>query len=169
MRILITGLVVFVIWSFFSTWLYVDKILPLMKEPVAVPTIPEPKTNVADSLLKLKAIMPETLLIYFGFNEVKFKSDPQIDAGIGEFKKWLAEYQASVLSVTGFTDFIGTSDFNNSLGLKRAEIVQKYLVGKGIQATRIVWDSKGEDQSLGDYFTEEGRARHRRVEISIKN
>lgn len=169
MKILITGFVVFMIWSFFSTWLYVDKILPSMKEPVAVPTITEPKTNAADSLMKIKEMMPNPHLIYFGFDEVKFKPDPLIDTSIAEFKKWLAESQASVLLVTGYTDFIGSADFNKALGLKRAEIVQKYLIDKGIPAARIVAGSKGEDQSLGDYITEKGRARHRRVEISIKN
>ena len=169
MRILIIGFVVFVIWSFFSVWLYVDKILPSMKKPVAVVTIPEPKNNVADSLMKLKALMPANLQIYFEFNETKFKPDPQKDAGITEFKNWLDKYPASFLSVIGYTDFIGTNDYNMALGLRRAETVRKYLEGKGIPPTRMMADSKGKDQPLGNYITEEGRAQLRRVEISIKN
>jgi OmpA-OmpF porin, OOP family len=168
MRILIIGFVVFVIWSFFSVWLYVDHILPSMKEPVAVQTIPEPKTNAADSLARLYASMPKDLTIYFEFDKVKFKTDPQTDINVAEFKNWLDKYPVSILTVTGHTDLVGTSEYNQKLGLKRALTVQKYLIEKGITSTRIITDSKGKDQPLGDYLTEKGRAMNRRAEISIK-
>lgn len=168
MRILITGFVVFVIWSFFSTWLYVDKILPVMKEPVTVQTIPEPRNNEADSLALLYASMPKDLMIYFEFDKLKFNTDPQTDISIAEFKSWLEKYPLSILSVTGHTDLVGTLDYNQVLGMKRAGIIQKYLEGKGIPQARIITGSKGEEQPLGDYLTEEGRAKNRRAEITIK-
>jgi outer membrane protein OmpA-like peptidoglycan-associated protein len=168
MRILIIGFVVFVIWSFFSTWLYVDKILPSMKEPVAVTTIPELKTTEADSLAQLYASMPKDLMIYFEFDKFKFKTDPQTDISIAEFKSWLDKYPVSVLSVIGHTDLVGTPEYNQTLGLKRAQIVKKYLEEKGFPSARIIADSKGEDQRLGDYYTAEGRVKNRRAEISIK-
>ena len=168
MRILIIGFAVFVIWSFFSTWLYVDKILPRMKRPAAIQTIPEPKTNAADSLAKLYASMPKELMIYFEFDKVKFKTDPQTDISIAEFKSWLDKYPVSILSVTGHTDLVGTPEYNRTLGLMRAKIIQKFLEEKGIPSARILIDSKGEDQPLGDYLTEKGRAMNRRAEISIK-
>jgi outer membrane protein OmpA-like peptidoglycan-associated protein len=169
MRILLIGFFVFVIWSFFSASLYNDKILPLMKEPVSVVTKPETKTNEADSLIKLKALMPVNLLIYFEFNGSKFKPDPQNDVSITEFRNWLDKYPASILSVTGYTDFVGATDYNQALGLKRAEAVRKYLEEKGIPPTRIMTDSKGNDQPLMNNISAEGRAQQRRVEISIKN
>jgi OOP family OmpA-OmpF porin len=168
MRILIIGLVVFVIWSFFSTWLYVDKILPAMKKPVAVQTIPEPKTTAADSLAKLYASMPKDLMIYFEFDKIKFKTDPQTDISIAEFKSWLDKNPVSILSVTGHTDLVGSKEYNQALGLRRAKIIQKYLEEKGILPAKITTDSKGEEQPLGDYLTEEGRALNRRAQISIK-
>jgi outer membrane protein OmpA-like peptidoglycan-associated protein len=168
MRILIFGFVVFVIWSFLSTWLYVDKILPSMKEPVAMQTIPEPKNTEADSLAKLYASMPRDLMIYFEFNKLKFRTDPQTDISVADFKSWLEKYPASLLSVTGHTDLVGTTEFNQSLGLKRAMIIQKLLIDKGIPSSRIVSVSKGESQPAGDYLTTDGRAKNRRVEISIK-
>jgi outer membrane protein OmpA-like peptidoglycan-associated protein len=168
MRILIIGFVLFVIWSFFSTWLYVDKILPVMKEPVALQTIPEPRNNAADSLALLYASMPKDLMIYFEFDKLKFKTDPQTDISIAEFKSWMDKYPLSILSVTGHTDLVGTPDYNQALGLKRANIILKHLEGKGIPRARIITDSKGEDQPIGDYLTEEGRAKNRRAEITIK-
>ena len=168
MRILITGFVVFVIWCFISAWLYNDKLLPEMKKPVALQTIPESVTNAADSLMKLKASMPEALLIYFEFNDTKFKPDPQTDKSIAAFKAWLAKYPGSVLSVTGNTDLVGTAEYNRALGLKRALVVVKYLQEKGINSGRILSESLGKSKPIADYLTPEGRAKNRRTEISIK-
>ena len=168
MRILITGFVVFVIWCFISAWLYNDKLLPAMKKPVPIQTIPQAQTNVADSLTRLKAMMPKDLLIFFEFNDAKFKPDPQTDESIAGFKAWLDKYPGSMLSVTGHSDLVGTPDYNQSLGLKRAQIVSKYLETKGINTSRMITESKGEGQPLGDYLTIEGRAKNRRTEITIK-
>jgi OOP family OmpA-OmpF porin len=168
MRILIIGFAVLLIWSFFSTWLYVDKILPSMKRPDAIQPIPEQQTNAADSLAQIYASMPKDLMIYFEFDMVKFKTDLKTEVNITEFKNWLDKYQSSILSVTGHTDLVGTTGYNQALGLRRAQVIQKYLEEKGISSTRIITGSKGEDQPVGDYLSEEGRAKNRRTEISIK-
>lgn len=70
------------IWSFFSIWHYVDKIKPAMNKSVAVQPNSETQTNVADSLMKLNALMPKDLMIYFEFDNTKFKPDPQTDNSI---------------------------------------------------------------------------------------
>ncbi len=168
MRILITGCVVFVIWCFISAWLYNDHLLPAIRKPVPVRTIPESQTNEADSLMKLKASMPRKLLIYFEFNNAKFKPDPQIDNSVAEFKAWLDKYPRSMLSITGHTDLVGTPDYNYALALKRALIIGKYLESQGINMGRMMTESKGETQPAADYLTKEGRAKNRRTEISIK-
>jgi len=168
MRIHITGFVLFVIWCFISAWLYNDKILPAMKKPAPVVIIHETATNEADSLMKLKASMPENLLIYFEFNDAKFKMDSQKDNIIIPFQSWLDKYQGSMLHVTGHTDLVGTNDYNYNLGLKRAKIVADYLENKGIKASRLVIESKGETEPAADNITNAGRAKNRRTEISIK-
>jgi outer membrane protein OmpA-like peptidoglycan-associated protein len=168
MRILFSGFVVFVIWCFISAWLYNDKLLPVIRKPETEKTIPESQNFVADSLAKLKASMPKDLMIYFEFNEAKFKADPQIDSKIPEFKAWLDKYQGSILTVTGHTDLVGTPEYNDVLGMKRAQIVQKYLEGKGISTGKMITESKGENQPATDYLTKEDRAKNRRTEISIK-
>lgn len=168
MRILITGFVIFVIWCFISAWLYNDKLLPAMKKPVPVQTLPESQTNAVDSLMKLKASMPEDLLIFFEFNGTKFKTDPQTDNKITAFKAWLDKYPRSMLSVSGNTDLVGTAEYNKTLGLKRAVVVEKYLQEKGINSGRMLTESLGKSKPIADYLTPEGRAKNRRTEISIK-
>ncbi|MBK7710604.1 MAG: OmpA family protein [Bacteroidales bacterium] len=168
MRILITGCVCFVIWCFISAWLYNDILLPAMRKPVAMQTIPETQTREADSLMKLKASMPQNLLIYFEFNDAKFKPDPQTDNRVSEFKTWLEKYPQSKLSVTGHTDLVGTDDYNGKLSLKRAQVVGAYLENQGVKTDRMIMDSKGSSEPAADYLTAEGRAKNRRTEISLK-
>ena len=168
MRILITGFVVFVIWCFISAWLYNDKLLPAMKKPVPVQTTPDPQKIVADSLAKIYASMPKKLMIYFEFDKAKFKSDPQTNSRIAEFKGWLDKNPGSTIYVTGHTDLVGTPEYNKALAMKRAIVVEKYLEAQGIGADKMVTESAGETQPLADYLTSEGRAKNRRTEISIK-
>jgi outer membrane protein OmpA-like peptidoglycan-associated protein len=167
MKILITGFVIFVIWCFISAWLYNDKILPAIRKPVTIQTIPESKTNGADSISKLKAEMPNNLLIFFDFNDSKFNPNQGIDSCIDEFKAWLDKYAGSKVTITGNTDLVGTAGFNKTLGLKRARAVEKYLEVRGIKSERIVTQSLGKDSPVSDYLTSEGRAKNRRTEISI--
>ncbi len=168
MRILITGIVLFVIWAFFSAWLYNDVLLPVINKPEAVQTIPQPADPVADSLAKIYASMPETLMIHFEFDKVKFKTDPQTDSRIAEFKTWLDKYPASQLIVTGHSDLVGTPDYNQELALRRAQVIVKYLGEQGISAGRMTAQSKGETEPAFDYITADERAKNRRTEISIK-
>lgn len=168
MRILITGFVVFVIWAFFSSWLYNDILLPVINKPVAVQTTPEPQNPVADSLAKIYASMPKTLTICFDFDKSKFKSDPQTDSKVAEFKLWLDKYPTSLLYVSGHTDLVGSDDYNLALSLKRAQVIAKYLETQGFSSGRMVTESKGETEPAAGYITAEGRAKNRRTELSIK-
>ncbi len=168
MRILIAGITVFVIWSFFSVWLYVDVLRPAARQPVTETPDPQSQITEADSLSKLYAMMPQDITIYFDFDEVKFTPDPQLETNLAQFKSWLDKYPGSMLSVTGHTDLVGEQIYNRDLGLERAIIVQKYLEGMGFPASRINAVSKGEDEPAAGYITPEDRAKNRRSVISIK-
>ncbi|MDA3892945.1 MAG: OmpA family protein [Salinivirgaceae bacterium] len=178
MRILIIGFIVFVIWSIFSIWLYVEKLKPAMDDLIAVQSTSEVQTTLkdsviqttlTDSVIQTKVLIPNNLMIYFDFDDARFKNDSQIDNSVIEFKKWLDKNPESILSIAGHTDNIGTMEYNQILGLERVKAVQKYFQSKGIDATKIMADSKGESQPINDQTTEEGRAKNRRVVITIKN
>jgi outer membrane protein OmpA-like peptidoglycan-associated protein len=169
MRILISGFVVFIIWCFVSAWLYNDHLLPAFRTPVQVLQIPDQQTREADSLMRLKASMPEGISIYFEFNDARFKPDPQTGNVVSEFKVWLDKYPGSMILVSGNTDIVGTPEYNYELGLKRAQVVGKYLEGLGIPASRIITESQGEKNPAAGYITPEGRAKNRRTEITLKH
>jgi outer membrane protein OmpA-like peptidoglycan-associated protein len=168
MRILVTGITVFVIWSFFSVGMYVDVLRHAARQPVTEPAYPQSQITSADSLSELYAMMPPDITIYYEFDEIRFTPDPQLETNLAQFKSWLDRYPGSMLSVTGHTDLVGEQIYNRDLGLERARNVQKFLEGKGFPATRINAVSKGEDEPAAGYITTEGRAKNRRSVISIK-
>ena len=168
MRILITGFIVFVIWSFFSTWLYVDVLKPATTKQVEAQPVTEIQNTEADTLTKFYASMPKDLTICFEFDNCKFETDQQTDSSIAEFDKWLDKYPDYMLSVTGHTDFVGTTEYNQALGLERAQVVAKYLKLKGIPADKMLIASKGKEQPVAKNIFSEGRAKNRRTEITIK-
>lgn len=168
MRIIITGLIVFIIWCVFSAWIYNDHALPALRKPAPVVTVPDAAAREADSLAKLRAMMPEDLSVYFEFNDARFRADQQFDNSLAAFSAWLDKYPGSILSVTGHTDLVGTPEYNRELGMKRAEVVAGYLAGKGFDPGRMVKESMGASEPAAGYITEEQRAKNRRTEITIK-
>ena len=71
--------------------------------------------------------------------------------------------------LTGHADITGGEDINLILARKRAESIQKYLVSKGIDASRIEVVSFGETKPKFLSNTSVGRALNRRVEVYIQN
>jgi OmpA-OmpF porin, OOP family len=71
------------------------------------------------------------------------------------------------LEIDGYTDNTSTAKFNLALSQQRAESVKQYLIGQGIDATRLSTQGFGETQPLAPNNTEEGRAQNRRVEFKI--
>lgn len=72
------------------------------------------------------------------------------------------------LKVTGHTDNVGAEVNNLRLSQSRAAAVKKYLVSKGILASKIVSIGLGESLPISENATPEGRQQNRRVEFEIK-
>ena len=62
---------------------------------------------------------------------------------------------------------MGSDEYNLSLSENRANAVKAALVGKGIQATRIVTVGKGEGVPVASNDNSAGRQQNRRVEIIV--
>ena len=168
MKILITGFVALVIWCFVSAWLYNDHLLPILRTPVHIPQVLDKQTQEADSLMKLKASMPGKIIIYFEFDKDKLKKDALNTEAVDEFKKWIEKYPGSKILVTGHTDLVGTPEFNQDLGMKRALATARYLETLSIPPDWIITESNGETNPASGYVTAEQRAMNRRTEITIK-
>jgi outer membrane protein OmpA-like peptidoglycan-associated protein len=75
---------------------------------------------------------------------------------------------AASFVVEGHTDSQGKSEDNQALSVSRANAVRDFLVQHDIAADRVSAQGYGEDRSLGDNASAEGRADNRRVEIVVK-
>jgi outer membrane protein OmpA-like peptidoglycan-associated protein len=150
-------------------WLYVDILKPMTKKTeVVMQPVSEKQTREADSLKKFYDSMPKDLMIYFDFDRSNFKGDPQIDNTISEMKKWVETYPDYKIHIIGHTDFVGTQEYNNTLGMKRAEIVKNYVEKQGVVPDKIVVTSLGKEQSVDNQITSEGRSKNRRTVITLK-
>ena len=68
----------------------------------------------------------------------------------------------------GYTCDLGTDAYNQKLSERRATSVKMFLVGKGIDASRIEIVGYSENRPKYDNSTKEGRALNRRVEIRFE-
>lgn len=101
----------------------------------------------------------------FDFDKATLK--PEGQAKLDELVSKLKGVNLDVAIAVGHTDGIGTDEYNQSLSLKRADSVKAYLVSKGIPADQIKTEGKGESQPIADNKTKEGRAKNRRVEVTV--
>ena len=107
-------------------------------------------------------------LIYFPTNSTQKLNSTEVETYLNDVAARLMKTGESVV-LTGHTDAIGDADKNKILGQRRADIVKKYLITKGVDATKISSDSKGEEQPIEDNSTEVGRSKNRRTELQIIN
>ena len=97
----------------------------------------------------------------FGKSDLKAEGKESLDGLIEDLKK--SDVKKIVL--TGHTDSIGSDSFNMNLGKRRAQTVRNYLVGKGVNAKKVLVQSQGKRQPAYTNETEEGRAKNCRVVV----
>jgi len=73
------------------------------------------------------------------------------------------------IDIEGHSDNEGGDERNKTLSQERAESVKKYLMDKGIDASRIVAQGFGSEKPIADNKTEAGRALNRRTEMKVRN
>lgn len=81
----------------------------------------------------------------------------------------LNENPSYKVNIDGHTDNTGKADKNQILSEKRAASVKAYLVSKGIDESRLTSTGYGQDKPVADNKTAAGRAKNRRVEMTLRN
>ncbi len=71
------------------------------------------------------------------------------------------------ITVEGYTDSQGSSNYNMVLSQKRADVVRTYLISRGYPSDLIQAQGIGEESPVANNNTAEGRANNRRVEIVV--
>jgi outer membrane protein OmpA-like peptidoglycan-associated protein len=176
MKILLIGFLAFSAWSSFSTYIYVCKIKGLCKE-LTTTTIQANNNNASfaddatlnESKVDNQKTIPANKVIYFAFDKSDFNSNASTDKYFTESKAYLDQNSQARLSITGHTDSVGSNKYNVGLGFRRAQSLQQYFEGKGIDSNKITIESMGESAPADINSTTAGRANNRRTELTIKN
>ncbi len=108
-------------------------------EPVPVPAAPAPQ-QIAPQKISLSA----DALFAFDKSTLKPEGKEELD----KLTVDLSNVSYDSIHVTGHTDRIGSTKYNQKLSERRANTVRDYLVAKGIPADRIVAEGKGETQPV---------------------
>jgi len=81
----------------------------------------------------------------------------------------LNENPSYKVQIDGHTDSQGKDDYNQTLSDNRAASVKAYLISKGIAESRLSSTGYGETKPVADNKTAVGRAKNRRVEMTLSN
>jgi Outer membrane protein and related peptidoglycan-associated (lipo)proteins len=99
------------------------------------------------------------------FDYKKWDIKEEFNSNLGNIVDILQKNPDMSIRIEGHTDNIGSMAYNIDLSEKRARAVKDYLVGKGIQASRISTVGFGYKNPIAPNDTEAGRALNRRAEI----
>jgi OOP family OmpA-OmpF porin len=169
MRILIFGFTIFVGWAVLSTYIYVCKIKGLCYEPQ--PTVQLNTIGTSDKVptqpeaIEVKA--PDDLVIYFDYNRANFNPGKDALRYYDLSSEFIKQNSLSRITITGHTDAAGTNDYNMDLGTRRAQVLKDFFESKGIQPSRLVIESKGEQEPTDNNNTISGRANNRRTVVTL--
>jgi peptidoglycan-associated lipoprotein len=105
--------------------------------------------------------------VKFGFDTADLS--PEAQAALDEFASQLKGENKNVyVEIQGHTDSVGSEQYNEELGLLRAESVRRYLNQKhGFPLHRINVISYGESAAIADNGSREGRSQNRRVALVV--
>jgi len=106
------------------------------------------------------------------FPDIAFRFDSADLTDLGKGKIYLLAQRIKektdvLVSIEGHTDYVGSDEYNQRLGLRRAQRVLKELADLGIDPGRVTVSSFGESKPLVDQQTDWARAVNRRVEFTI--
>jgi len=80
----------------------------------------------------------------------------------------LVQAEQTKLQIVGYTDNVGDAASNVTLSKGRANSVVQYLTSRGISSSRFqLVDGKGDSNPIADNNTATGRAKNRRVDITL--
>jgi peptidoglycan-associated lipoprotein len=100
-----------------------------------------------------------------GRTDLPTEAKSAIDSMVSNLK---SQKNAVWIEIEGHTDNVGAKEFNEQLGLERAEAVKRYLYEQHqVPLHKINVISYGEDKPAAPNRTRDGRAQNRRVVIKV--
>ena len=103
--------------------------------------------------------------VLFDFNKYTLK--PEAREKLAKVSGILLAYPNLKLQVEGYTDNIGSDEYNQKLSEERADGVRTYLVTQSVADSNVTAKGFGKTNPIADNATNQGRAKNRRVELVV--
>ena len=94
---------------------------------------------------------------------------PKSFKSLNEVAALLAADESLMIAIDGHTDSTGKREKNLTLSNDRANSVKAYLATKGVTDSRMTATGYGPDKPVATNKTAAGRAKNRRVEMTVRN
>ena len=103
--------------------------------------------------------------VLFDFNKYTLKSEAR--EKLAKVSGILLAYPDLKVQVEGYTDNIGSDEYNQKLSEQRADGVREYLVAQSVSDSNVTAKGFGMADPVADNTTNQGRAKNRRVELVV--
>jgi OOP family OmpA-OmpF porin len=104
--------------------------------------------------------------INFGFDKTELTAKDKSE--LDELAQFMADKPDSYAVIAGYTDNVGSEDYNEGLSRRRTETVASYMMdAHGIDKSQLVLQWYGSGNPLVGNDSAEGRATNRRVEVAV--
>jgi outer membrane protein OmpA-like peptidoglycan-associated protein len=101
------------------------------------------------------------------FDTGKYTLKPDTKVALAKVAGILQAYPGLKLQVEGFTDSVGSDDYNQKLSENRSGAVKDFLVSQGVSMNNITAAGYGKQNPVADNTTSQGRAQNRRVQMVV--
>src|SRR5277367_4893659 len=101
------------------------------------------------------------------FDTAKYTLKPEAREKLAKVSGILLAYPNLKVQVEGYTDNVGSEQYNLTLSQQRGDAVRAYLVSQGVGADNISSTGYGLTNPIADNATAAGRAQNRRVQMVV--
>ncbi len=113
---------------------------------------------------------PRGLVVNMGdvlFATGKYNLAPEAQILLAKLTGIILSHPGLNLGVEGYTDNVGSDDFNLKLSQQRADTVREYLISQGLPDVTVTATGFGKTNPVNSNDTPAGRKKNRRVEIIV--
>ncbi|HLG97673.1 MAG TPA: OmpA family protein [Bryobacteraceae bacterium] len=103
--------------------------------------------------------------VLFDFNKYTLRQEAR--EKLAKISGIILSHPGLKLEVDGYTDSIGSDDYNMKLSQQRADAVRAYLTGQGLAQDNVSAIGFGKQNPVASNDTSEGRQKNRRVELVV--
>jgi outer membrane protein OmpA-like peptidoglycan-associated protein len=101
------------------------------------------------------------------FDTAQYTLKPDAREKLAKVSGILLAYPDLKVQVEGYTDTVGSDEYNLTLSQHRADAVRDYLVSQGVNVANTSSVGYGKSSPIADNSTSAGRAQNRRVNLVV--